>query len=112
MLNARRRELLNDGHTVALFAETIIRLEEQRTAQFVGGDFTRNALHARDVPEWARFVDIVVSRDECDHLTFRFLCARSAHERHGEVELVEHKREIDGELRFISEFILPRPWFQ
>ena len=75
---------------MAFFAEAIARIEEERAKALtatIDDPSARPSAHADLLPEAARFLDVVVSGENRN--CTRIYCGRFAHERSGELELLE-----------------------
>lgn len=80
---------MNDSTSLALYARMIIRLEEDRATQIVGRLNPTKGFAASDVPEEARFLDVVVSSGPETPGSFTLVGTRFMHECGGKIDLVK-----------------------
>ena len=89
LANAHRREGLGSSTVTAQIAVAIIRVEENR-ARCIGPALHSDLLSS-DVPEAARFADIVHAAGvDVQRPTCRLVCARYLHETGGGIEIIEY----------------------
>lgn len=95
---AKREEGSNDSTSLALYARAIIQLEEDRAMEATGLFKTTNGFTANEIPEQARFLDVVVSKNPKAPGNFTVVATRFLHERRGNIELVKCRvrREDDS----------------
>jgi hypothetical protein len=87
LANAHRREGLGSSTVTAQIAVAIIRVEENRAR----GMGSHSDLLSSDVPETARFADIVHAAGvDVQRPTCRLVCARYLHESDGGIEIIEY----------------------
>ena len=89
LANAYRREGLGSSTITAQIAVAIIRVEENRARDM--GLASHADLLSSDVPEAARFADVVHAAGvDVQRPTCRLVCARYLHESGGGIEIVEY----------------------
>lgn len=87
---SHRRVGLHARQGVASFAEDIIRLEEERARIMLGEGFANAELKAEDIPEEARYVDVVKQYFPTGSVSFWY--TRFRHETNGELEVIEYEQ--------------------
>lgn len=85
---AKRREAINCSQQLAVYAETIMHLEEQQARQLAGLYFTDSEFFADEMPEHARFLDIVAHPSAEDPQKFALTCTRHVSEHGNDIELL------------------------
>jgi hypothetical protein len=89
LANAHRREGLGSSTVTAQIAVAIIRVEENRVRDM--GPASHVDLLSSDVPEAARFADVVHAAGfDVQRPTCRLVCARYLHESGGGIEIIEY----------------------
>lgn len=100
LYNAKRAETIYTSESLAMYAKTLIKLEEDAANGSREASSMKNGLEALDVPERARISDAIFST-ESQGASLTIVTARVMHENQGSVELVEHevRQSLDGHLR-------------
>ena len=80
-----RREGLWFSKELFVYAESLIHLEQQRAQ----ADCAMSNLPSPEIPEAARFLDVVIAG--VSYLEIRVVCGRVRHEAGGELEIIEYK---------------------
>ena len=88
---AKRTEAINSSGILLTYAEMIIHLEEQQAAQLTGQLAVDSDFYADEVPEQARFLDVVASSISGKAGHFVLSCTRRAFGKRGDVELLEYE---------------------
>ena len=89
LANAYRREGLGSSTVTAQIAVAIIRVEENRARDM--GPASHSQLLSSDIPEVARFADVVhAAGADVQYPTCRLVCARHLHESGGGIEVIEY----------------------
>lgn len=88
---ADRLEGFLQSRMLAMFAECIIDLEEQNARKLSGGLSMMKDLTADQVPEAARFLDVVVSAAPTSLSDVHLVCGRFAFEGDGGLEITEYR---------------------
>jgi hypothetical protein len=76
---------------LAPYVKQIIRLEEEAAANLTGQILTSDDLYPDEVPERARFLDIVASRGAGNTGESGLSCSRRVQGSEGEIELLEYE---------------------
>lgn len=84
-----RLEVFQRSRTLADFAARIMGLEQRRSGELLGiSSLTESGWTASQVPEAARFLDVVISAAPTRPEEVQMFCGRFAHERNGDLELL------------------------
>jgi hypothetical protein len=86
--SASFREGMWQGAPFAVYLEQVAKVEEERTRTLNPGLQSCDDLKSSDVPEQARFIEVVFALDAAG--SGRLACTRYAHEHQGELVLEEH----------------------
>lgn len=89
LIQSKRIESEHSSGLLADFAKAIIDLEETRARELTSPAIASRELYANEVPEQARFSDVVIAPVQGRSEMFRLVCARFAHELDGSVDVVE-----------------------
>lgn len=96
LLNAKRIEAVNSSGTLSMYAEAIIHLEELQTRLVTGRAFGATEFYADEVPEQARFLDVVARPDPERSAYFLLTCTRRTSPEAREIELLQYECSNDG----------------
>lgn len=100
---AKRREGMNSSRTLAGYAKAIIHLEERQAAQSMGQTLEETEYYADEVPEHARFLDVVAYPLPDQPFKFGLVCTRHITDHNDSIELLEYEcSDRAGEYRLVN----------
>ena len=92
---ANRQEGVSHSGVLAAFAQRIAEIEERQVAHLGGHATAAEDLRAEQIPEEARFCDVVIVPAVKDQLSMaKLIMARYAHESNGEVQMIEERCDL------------------
>ena len=110
---ANRVEAINSSHTLAVYADAVIDLEEQAavhlTIDQTAGLLDDNVFYADEVPKQARFLDVVAAAgehaapDSTAPLTIVLSCTRLTEEDGSDFELLEYQYDCGNKQYDVSQ---------
>lgn len=98
----RWREGHNESRTLAFYAEIIMALEEKKAMELYTGVSDYVDLPKMDIPEKARFLDVVFSADADQPGVLTIICVRIANDSRSRIELLEYQRSVPVEIQSIG----------
>ena len=96
------REGNNSSRTLAFFADAIIGLEESKKIELFNDLPECTVPIAVEIPERARFLDVVISADTDAPRTLILSCTRLSNDEMSQIELLEFRRRVPVEIRSIG----------
>jgi hypothetical protein len=89
--SAKRREACNSSRTLSSYAKAIVSLEEHQARQLTGQASDEYEFYADEVPEHARFLDVVACPLFEQPYQFTLVCTRHIYSDGDDVELLEYE---------------------
>ena len=97
---ARRREAINSSRTLSTYAKAIIHLEEHQARRLTGQGSDEYEFYADEVPEHARFLDVVARPISEQPFKFTLVCTRHIYGDGDEIELLRYEcNDTTGDYR-------------
>ena len=106
--DTRRREAINSSRDLSLYAKAIIHLEEQHAARCIGQPTDSSGFYADEVPEHARFLDVVAHLISATPIKFALSCTMHVLQGGEDIVLLEYEcSDIKGDCRLVQSIRRP-----